>query len=249
MYIRDAKQCFGVHLKMHLKTLLFVISVMSQLDKAWSLQVSSYKSIECMQPCNLSGSPLSCTVHTVTLPAGKVQCYRLCGEVHSLGRSTPCDVFLVNTTIDGTTWCYVCDYDDSGEYLLSQLDGVQAFVMQDLTNKGKYSMLTVRENGSKYAQIWTCMKSHVLWFLIPAIHWLGLGNYDSRYDQKWPAPFCLPVLIVKTYLGKNYLPIISLLYSLIPKMDTKVKSENMTWGPSFQVVWFSLTFTVKPLRK
>ena len=141
MYIRDAKQCFGVHLKMHLKTLLFVISVMSQLDKAWSLQVSSYKSIECMQPCNLSGSPLSCTVHTVTLPAGKVQCYRLCGEVHSLGRSTPCDVFLVNTTIDGTTWCYVCDYDDSGEYLLSQLDGVQAFVMQELTNKGKYSML------------------------------------------------------------------------------------------------------------
>ncbi len=65
--------------------------------------------------------------------------------------------------------------------------------------KIKILTVTVREIGPKYAQIWTCMKNHVLWFLIPAIDWLGLGNYDSRYDQKWPSPFCLASRALKTY--------------------------------------------------
>ena len=49
--------------------------------------------------------------------------------------------------------------------------------------------VTVRENGSNHAQIWTCTESHVLWFFNPSHPLTRLGELWLQ-DQKWPAPFC-----------------------------------------------------------
>ncbi len=68
--------------------------------------------------------------------------------------------------------------------------------------------VNVRENQTKYAhtqEAWSefsTLMGRVCFALtgtIPATHWLGLGNYDSSYDQLW---------------------IISSPYNLIPKMGT-----------------------------
>ena len=126
---------------MHLNIFVLVICCMSRLDTTWTMLVSSYKSMQCTEMYNLYEHPLSCTVQTVTGSAGKVQCYRLCGFWCTSGHNKRCDVFLVNTTTDGTTLCYLCHYNVNGEYLLSQLDGIEAYVTQDLTNKSKSQSL------------------------------------------------------------------------------------------------------------
>ncbi len=119
--------------------LLFMLYYMCQLDNVHMLHASLYTSIKYIDPYNLYGSPLSCIVHALAVRVGTVRSYRLrCGAMCSSRQSKKCDVFLLNTTIDGTTDCYLCHYDVNGEYLLSQLDEDMTFLTQQFTTKCKY---------------------------------------------------------------------------------------------------------------
>ncbi len=117
--------------------LMFLLYYMCQLDTALPLDVFSHTSIQYMDPYNLYGSPLSCTVHSIVVPVGTVQWNRLCGVMCTSGQSKPCNAFLLNNT-DGTTECYICHYDIYGDYLLSQLDRDKTFVTLELIKNCKY---------------------------------------------------------------------------------------------------------------
>ncbi len=101
---------------------------LSPFYAAFSMKISLFTLMQCTGFNNTYKNLFTCNATNSNAITRMTQCYRVCRDTHISGRSTPCEAFAFNMTTEGTSQCYLCDRQSTGQYLLSYMTSAQRFV-------------------------------------------------------------------------------------------------------------------------
>ncbi len=113
---------------MQLYISLTLYSILSHFYTVFSVQMSLFTSMQCNGFNNTYENLFTCNVSNSNTITRITYCYRVCRDTHISGRSMPCEAFAINVTSEGTSQCYLCDRQSTGQYLLSDMTSAQRFV-------------------------------------------------------------------------------------------------------------------------